>query len=331
MNVKNILSLIEEFPRVGRIDFSNNDHRQFINEVLMTVKHAKNELISLAPYLRQLPDPKSDWFLTFSGIQFYPLNPMPETICIEDIAHHLSMIPRFGGAARDFYSVAQHCVFVSRLVPPELALVGLMHDATEAYCNDLVRPLKYALPNYMAIEDLIWRAVAAKFNLPQDLDAIAEVKHADDVALMTERRDLLIPTNHKWSVHATPADLSIVPVAPKFAESSFLLRFSELTTLTQTEATSDEPSIASPSVPETAHNSHSPSQTQSGDTYASNDRKPGTSCKTASEAAKLNVPALKAGPNRPKPKRSQSRLPAARSLAATQPPAPPATVVTVEV
>ncbi len=80
---------------------------------------------------------------TFSRTMFYPLDPHPEDVHIVDIAHALANICRFGGHAKRFYSVAQHSVLVSRIVEPEDALHGLMHDAAEAYVGDVVRPIKH--------------------------------------------------------------------------------------------------------------------------------------------------------------------------------------------
>ena len=83
-----------------------------------------------------------DWIQTMSGVIFYPLDPRPEEIRIEDIAHALSHQCRFAGHCREFYSVAEHSVRVSRELPQEFMLWGLLHDASEAYLVDLPRPIK---------------------------------------------------------------------------------------------------------------------------------------------------------------------------------------------
>lgn len=90
-----------------------------------------------------MADPRgAAWILTSTGRQFWPLQPRADEICIEDIAHHLSMQCRFTGATRFHYSVAQHSVLVSQLAPDgENPLWGLLHDAAEAYLVDVATRL----------------------------------------------------------------------------------------------------------------------------------------------------------------------------------------------
>lgn len=73
---------------------------------------------------------------TLSGHHFDYRNISHDAICIEDIATGLSNTCRFAGQLPEFYSVAQHSVHVSQIVPPEFAFEALMHDAPEAWCND---------------------------------------------------------------------------------------------------------------------------------------------------------------------------------------------------
>lgn len=175
--------------------------------------------------------PLGDWFLTSSGKQFWPLDPKAEHIDISDIAHALSHICRYGGHCTIFYSVAQHSVHVSRLCDECDAREGLLHDAPEAYIGDMVRPLKYSIPQYREIEAKIWHVVAAKFNIREGTEPDFKppsVQLADDRALMTERRDLVVKSPIPWRVTVTPDEERIVPLRPEQARGEFLERFKEL-------------------------------------------------------------------------------------------------------
>src|SRR4051812_6540197 len=85
---------------------------------------------------------KGDWMQTISGKAFFPLDPRPADVDIQDIAHALAFQCRFGGHVKEFYSVAEHSVRVSLICAHEDAKWGLLHDATEAYLSDIVRPVK---------------------------------------------------------------------------------------------------------------------------------------------------------------------------------------------
>ena len=92
---------------------------------------------------------------TFSGKHFYYDRINKDDIVINDIAVSLTKICRFAGHLSHFYSVAQHAVLSSQLVPQEFAFEALMHDATEAYCQEIPDKLKRLLPDYKRIEEKI--------------------------------------------------------------------------------------------------------------------------------------------------------------------------------
>ena len=169
---------------------------------------------------------------TISGKAFWPLKPYPEDFCIYDITHALSLQCRFGGHVKEFYSVAQHSLWVAdtvkELYGPEFEFEGLMHDFTEGYISDLIRPVKYQCPEYMAIEETIYQAGAVRFGLPAKISR--EVKYVDNLAAWTEKRDLLVETDLvDWGPPMDPHPKIIVP-EPNFKKvrDAFLDRYFSL-------------------------------------------------------------------------------------------------------
>lgn len=165
------------------------------------------------------PNRKGKAILTYSGISFWPLDPRPCDVAIIDIAHALSMQCRFNGHIKKFYSVAEHCVRVSAICPPEMALYGLLHDASEAYLSDVPTPLKSELNEYKVYEKNVQSIIYNKYGLngyePK------EVKEKDTVMLVTEMRDLLVHADIS-KMPVKPLDDKIEPWNQEFAKQKFL-------------------------------------------------------------------------------------------------------------
>jgi hypothetical protein len=112
---------------------------------------------------------KRPLMLTFTGRHVNPLDVQPEDICAEDIAHHLACINRFNGAVHTPITVAQHTVYVSRLLEGTgYEWDGLHHDDAEAYMGDMTKWLKEsdAMAAFREAEDKAQRACYTFFGIP---------------------------------------------------------------------------------------------------------------------------------------------------------------------
>jgi len=172
---------------------------------------------------------------TYSGHTFDYVSPTPEMIDPRDISAALSKLCRFAGQSREFYSVAQHSVLVSCLLEAEhdrrtlLPQWGLLHDAAEAYCVDIPRPLKRLLPEYKAIELRVARVIAERFALPWPMPLAVE--DADRKALAIEGISFMSGRDDEYGVSRLPEHLRaqwrlhpLVGNLPASARKEFILR-----------------------------------------------------------------------------------------------------------
>ena len=165
---------------------------------------------------------RATWIQTFTGRQYWPLNPSPDDVRVEDIAHHLGNICRFSGACRRYYSVAEHSVHVSHVVDAAtmydaddnrlLVLAALLHDAEEFVPpHDVARPVKYApeCAFLREVGDRNKKAIWAALEMPDVPDPLGLIKQADNAMLLAEQETLM---------HAPPAEWTPVDVAPELLE-----------------------------------------------------------------------------------------------------------------
>jgi len=158
--------------------------------------------------------------LTYSGLTLNIFDPKPESFTIEDIAQGLSNTSRFGGQIQNFYSVAQHSYYVSMDLKGEKQLWGLLHDASEAYIQDIITPLKNRLEVYRDIEDKMMIAIAKAFNLPNEFlleldDKTSDIKRIDHKQFLWEWEHLKVGNVKGW--------------LPEEAKTKFLKRYDLLT------------------------------------------------------------------------------------------------------
>jgi len=149
----------------------------------------------------------------------------PDDVRLPDIAHALSMINRYTGHTLLPYSVAQHSVVVSQICPPEYALWGLLHDASEAYLGDVARPLKHMLPQYRTLEEHVQRQIAKRFGLEWPMP---QAIHEADVRALLAEKEWLLSVSHDWGMEAEPVNVPKVAMSWLESKSHFEKRAKEL-------------------------------------------------------------------------------------------------------
>lgn len=157
-----------------------------------------------------------NWMHFANGRKVWPLSPTVDDIDWSTIPRVLANICRFGGHTERFYSVAEHSLLVRGIVTRKLGtslhhwstikkkqiqIRALIHDASEAFTGDIIRPLKESFVIYHGVswswlgewvDRKIEPIILASLGLSAPTDADREIiHHADMVALATEKRDLL--------------------------------------------------------------------------------------------------------------------------------------------
>ncbi len=187
---------------------------------------------------------KGSWMATVSGGRFYPLDPRADEVHVDDLVSGISGAGRYANQTRDRYTVGEHSVIVS-LVCEEMARArgwpewlvllvareGLLHDASEAWIGDVVRPLKYtfAMRGYRRAEAKIMACVFERFGVTPTAMTSALVKLVDDEILHDEIDQLMVDP-HMFSAYHTfrGVGATIEAMPHQQAAHVFARRFADL-------------------------------------------------------------------------------------------------------
>lgn len=148
------------------------------------------------------------YMITYTGKQFDPLCITPDDVSLPDIAHSLSLLCRGGGHMKYFYTVGLHSLNCAREasargLSDRMALICLLHDASEAYLSDIIRPVKPHLTNYIELEERIMQTILTHFQL-QDL--------SDEEHRLWRQIDDEILDHELFYLMAGEKDRSLVPL-----------------------------------------------------------------------------------------------------------------------
>lgn len=179
----------------------------------------------------------TDGITLLTGARFSYEHPEQSDVSIDDIANPLAHICRYAGQLPYFYSVAQHAVNATFLVEAPFKYTALMHDTAEAFTNDIVTPLKAAVPMFKVLEQRIEGAMSEKFGFIYPLPK--EVELADRIMLGLEMKhirgqdmsDHAIFNGIEFDWDTIPAGIDLKSWGPKKAKLAFMKKFNELTPL----------------------------------------------------------------------------------------------------
>lgn len=181
-----------------------------------------------------------------NGKLFSIRDPQPDQIEIEHIAHALAAVNRFGGHSIAPYSVATHSRLCAEVAASEghtsdVVLAVLLHDASEAYLGDVVRPLKNMLPGYREIEERVQSAIWRRFGVAIDPAVKAVIKRIDNAVLRAEAEMLMVSKGENWGWgDCAAAECYIWPEPHRKAKDGFMLMFHEHYKSAQMQAQSGE-------------------------------------------------------------------------------------------
>lgn len=130
------------------------------------------------------------------------------------IGQALSRINRWNGHTWTSWSVAAHSVVAAWLVPIRWRLVALTHDAHEAICGDVPKPMREMLPEFLSIEEGWKTAAATHWEIERDAVAESVINVIDRHLAATEARDLLRMSNADAETVGGAAPLPVSLQAP---------------------------------------------------------------------------------------------------------------------
>lgn len=177
------------------------------------------------------------WIQTFTGKKFDLLEPTEDMICIEDIAHHLSCINRFCGAARFPYSVGYHSVLACCKAPAAYKLEALLHEVDEPYINDISYPMKefirWNVTQHCSFMDVLSNKIKFLADKVFKLNRIYECKkiieNIDVRLAITEEAQLMRNSGYlhgpKYEGLRGYADVNILKLSAENVEELFLKEY----------------------------------------------------------------------------------------------------------
>lgn len=183
------------------------------------------------------PAREHSWITTFSGERIKSTAVRSGQISFDDMVRGLAMQVRYLGQIREFYSIAEHSILVSRIAEAdgadsETIRAALFHDGHEYITGDFPSPYKHDVEGLRSWEAAIEMEFRRAFSLPPNHDPIWErVKRYDLIALHLEAINLM-QQDPGWIdsdlVAKAPKELRIVGMDWRQASQAFYDRVRQI-------------------------------------------------------------------------------------------------------
>lgn len=145
---------------------------------------------------------------------------------IYDFSHAIGQINRYTGNTLQPYSVGEHSVKGSRtkeVIDAGVARAFLLHDCSEVIVNDVPKPVKDQLPEYVKLEEIVQRHIFKCFDEPWD--NMATLDPYDKRMCQDEMMQIFpVPRN----IGREPMNFTVDFWIPEETEWNFLERAKEL-------------------------------------------------------------------------------------------------------
>lgn len=173
------------------------------------------------------------FMMTISGRKIYPKNLRASTFTAFDIAWSLARLPRFCGHTHTFYSVAQHCVEMTRMAlkngEDKLdCLYILLHDAHEMVMGDIPSPVKMSFPEIEKFCDEVQEEILFCLGLDPMTDDQKKLIKEYDLAALYDEAARYTTNYHEWldePTHVFPGEKSTLAWTPEEAFKEFLMMY----------------------------------------------------------------------------------------------------------
>lgn len=180
---------------------------------------------------------------TYSGQEFWVLDPRADEVHFDDVCIGIARECRYGNQSREYYSVAEHSVIVSVFVENfardlgwsddlvlQVAREGLLHDGSEAYLGDVMRPLKHqrVMRGYRCAESRLQDVIFEHFDVHPTIDTTWLVDIVDKRACVDEVEALMLDPAFYKHDELEPLGADIAALSWERAARVWSRRFSNL-------------------------------------------------------------------------------------------------------